>query len=276
MSTLKFNSSNARNLATPAWMDLLHGALSVHVWGRLGWLDVKRRYKRTVLGPIWSTITLSIFVLAIGAMGAGLWKQEVGEYLVFLSSGMVVWIMLSTMITEGCGLFINETQNIRQLKFDYSLLAFSCVWRNLIVFGHNIWVFIILATIFGKLPITPVVFLVIPGALLVLLNGLWISILFGLLCARFRDIQQLVTSIVQIAMFITPIFWPPDNLQGIRRLIFVDLHPLYHMIEVMRAPLLGRIPSIESYLANIVIIIIGGSITYFMYSKFSRRIAFWL
>jgi ABC-type polysaccharide/polyol phosphate export permease len=276
MSSLNSQTDRAHNLATPAWVDLYRGAKAVPLWGRLGWLEVKRRYRRTVLGPIWSTLSLAIFVLAIGAMGAGLWNQETGSYLTFLSSGMVVWIMLSTMITEGCGLFINETQNIRQLRFDYSLLAFSCVWRNLIVFAHNVWVYIILAVIFSRLPMTPAVLLVIPGILLMVLNGLWISICFGLLCSRFRDIQQLVTSLVQIAMFITPIFWPPDNLQGIRRLIFVDLHPLYHVIEVVRAPLLGKVPLMESYVATVLIIIVGWITTYFLYNRFSRRIAYWL
>jgi ABC-type polysaccharide/polyol phosphate export permease len=269
-------SENSRNLATPTGLDLFRGAVNIELWGRLGWLDVKRRYRRTFLGPLWSTLSLAIFVIAIGAMGAGLWKREVGGYLTFLSSGMVVWMMLATMITEGTGLFINEAQNIRQLRFNYSILAFSCIWRNLIVFGHNVWVYIILALIFSKFPMTPVILLIIPGAILMMLNGLWISICFGLLCARFRDFQQLVASIVQIMMFITPIMWPPDNMHGIRRLIFVDLHPVYHMVEVMRAPLLGNIPTWETYVANLLIIAVGSTITYFLYNRFSRRIAFWI
>jgi len=264
------------DLATPAWLDLWRGAHSIRLWGRLGWQDVRRRYRRTVLGPLWSTISLGIFVLAIGIMGAGLWNQEAGSYLVFLSSGMVVWMMLATMITEGTGLFINESQNIHQLRFDYSILAFALVWRNFIVFGHNVWVFLILALIFSKLPVTPVVLLFIPGMILMLLNGLWISILLGLLSARFRDVQQLIASIVQIAMFITPIFWPPDNLKGIRHLVFVDLHPLYHMIEVMRAPLLGKVPQMESYIGSIIILIVGSTVTYHLYKRFRRRIPYWL
>ena len=109
-----------------------------------------------------------------------------------------------------------------------------------------------------------------------MLNGLWISICFGLLCARFRDIQQLIVSIVQICMFITPIMWPPDKLVGVRRLIFVDFHPLYHMIEVMRAPLLGKVPMLQSYVVTLLIIAVGSTITYFLYSRFSRRITYWL
>ena len=94
--------------------------------------------------------------------------------------------------------------------------------------------------------------------MLVALNGVWIALLCGMFCLRFRDVTQLVTSLIQISMLITPIFWPPDSLSGNRRLIFVETNPLYHMVDIVRAPLLGKLPGITSYVVVVVITSAGG------------------
>jgi ABC-type polysaccharide/polyol phosphate export permease len=87
--------------------------------------------------------------------------------------------------------------------------------------------------------------------------------------------QQLITSLIQIAMFVTPIFWPPDSLQGAHRLVFVELNPLYHMIDVVRAPLIGKVPGIQSYEVSVLVAVIGWLITYLAFSRFRRRLPYW-
>jgi ABC-type polysaccharide/polyol phosphate export systems, permease component len=84
---------------------------------------------------------------------------------------------------------------------------------------------------------------IIPGLFLIAVNAVWVALLLGMACVRFRDIQQLVISLLQISMFVTPVFWPPHLLTGTTKLVFVQLNPLYSFIEVVRAPLLGQTPS---------------------------------
>jgi ABC-type polysaccharide/polyol phosphate export permease len=92
---------------------------------------------------------------------------------------------------------------------------------------------------------------------------------------RFRDMQQLIASLVQISMFVTPIFWPPESLHGMGRRFFVDFNPLYHMIDIVRAPLIGNVPASESYIATLVVAVVGWAITYLAFSRFRRRLAYW-
>jgi ABC-type polysaccharide/polyol phosphate export permease len=96
-----------------------------------------------------------------------------------------------------------------------------------------------------------------------------------MLCLRFRDVQPLVGNVVQVAMFVTPILWPPDSLEGSNRLIFVDLNPFHHVIEIVRTPLLGKIPSVESYGAVALITLAGWLLTYLFFHRFRHRIAYW-
>src|ERR1700724_1163805 len=99
---MTIDTGKLKSLEVPAWQDLLQGLLRWELWGRLGFLEVKRRYRRTIIGPFWSAISLGLFIGAMGTVGVGLWKQDIGTYLPYLATGMLIWIMISTMITESC------------------------------------------------------------------------------------------------------------------------------------------------------------------------------
>jgi len=268
-------NTTLRSLVITAGQDLVGGLHQWRLWGRLGWREVQRRYSRTVIGPFWSAISLAMFVLALGAVGTGLWSKSASDYLPFLAAGMVVWVMVSSVVVESCTLFVAGTNLYRQMQFNYSVMAYALVWRNFIVFAHNFLVFFVLFLVFAAHLLSPAMLLVVPGMMILLLNCVWVSILLGMFCLRFRDVQQLVTSLIQICMFVTPIFWPPDNLKGFTHLVFVDLNPLFHLIDIVRSPLLGRAPALESYVAAVVITILGWAFTYVMFNYFRKRIAYW-
>lgn len=261
---------------TPAWLDIVRGAASWPLWGRLGWLEIKRRYRRTVIGPFWSAISLAVFVFALGSLGSGLWNQHVSVYMPYLVAGLVLWMLISAILSEACVMFIASAAMVQQTRFDYSVLIYAMLWRNLIVFGHNFVVYVLSVLIFAPSLLRPGLLLAIPGLALILLNGIWVALFLSILCLRFRDLQQLVVTLIQISLFVTPVFWTPDRLDGVKRLIFVDLNPLYHIIEVARAPLLGQVPTIESYGAVLLITVVGWTVAFTLFRKFRRRIAYWI
>jgi ABC-type polysaccharide/polyol phosphate export permease len=256
--------------------DLFRGLKKHDLWGRLGWLEIKRRYRRTVIGPFWTAVSLFIFVIVLGSVGSGLLSKQTHEYLPFLVASMVVWVLLSSIITESCMLFIAGGNLIRQMRFEYSVLSYALVWRNLIVFLHNMVVYVLIVGFYAPQKFTPMVVLAIPGLLLLVINGVWVSLILGIFVLRFRDVQQLVQSIVQVSMFVTPIFWQPDNLTGIRRIVFVGLNPLYHLISIVRDPLLGEVPRLNSLIAAIIITALGWTVTLLVMRKFHKRIAYWI
>jgi len=268
--------SSATGNARKARDDIVRGFRRWHIWGRLGWQEVKRRYRRTVLGPFWGAISIGAFVLVLGSIGSGLFNNSTADYLPFLAAGMVVWIMLSTMITEGCNLFIDGGHLYRQMRFDYSILAYALVWRTLIGFAHNFSVYVLCALIAAPaLLLAPTLPLAAVGLALIAINGVWLALLLGIFCLRFRDVQQFVTSILQLALFATPVFWSPTVFHGDWRLIMVQLNPLYYFIEIVRAPLLGTIPAGSIYLWAVVITLAGWAMTYWVFRRFHARIAYW-
>ena len=254
--------------------DIKEGLLAWHIWGRLGWRETRLRYQRTLIGPFWTTISLGIFVVVMGVLWSQLWKVGPQTYLPFLTSGMITWMLFSAMTTEGCAAFSSSEGLIRQLRISYTMLACSIVWRNLIVFGHNLLIYA-LVFLYGGLTPNWSTLLVVPGLILLCLNGLWIALVLGLICARYRDIQQLVQSLLQISMFLTPIFWAPEQLQG-RALNLVHYNLLYQYIEIVRGPLLGKTPEAWTYLMVGCATIAGWLLALFLHARFRRRIAYWL
>jgi ABC-type polysaccharide/polyol phosphate export permease len=259
---------------TSAADDLVDGLRQWDLWGRLAWLEIKRRYRRTTIGPFWSAISLAVLVLALSGVGMGLWNQS-KDYLPFLAAGLVVWLMVSNVLNEACVLFVSSTNLFRQMRFNYSVLAYALVYRNLIVFAHNMVVYVLVFLIFPPENFGAAALLVVPGLALLLINNVWIALLLGMVCLRYRDLQQMITTLTQVAMFVTPIFWPPESLKGAMHFFYIDLNPLYHLITIVRAPLMGQMPPTEVYLATGIITVVGWTVTYACFRYFRKRIAYW-
>lgn len=256
-----------------ALADVLSCARTAPIWLMIGWYDIKQRYRRSMLGPFWLTISTGIMVVALGFLYSGLFKTNVQTYLPFLAVGLIVWTFISGVITDGCQAFIASESMIKQIKLPLSTHAYRVIWRNLIIFGHNLVIYLLVLLYFSIDPGWKIL-LSLPGMALVLVNAAWVTILFGLLSARFRDIPQIVLSLVQVVFFVTPIMWQPSLLKG--RPALIHWNPFHHLVDVVRAPLLGQWPANFSWWFLIGMAVIGWALTLVMFKKYRIRLPYWL
>src|SRR5262249_8162132 len=150
--------------------DLAEGLHSWRVWGRLGWLEVKRQYRRTMLGPLWVTLSLGILSAAMGVVWSKLFGQDIAVYLPFVTTGIVSWSFVSGLINGGCTVYTGGENVIKQLRVPMSLLNFILVWRNVILLLHNLVIVVFVVAIF-PVRVTWATALVIPGIIIVAANG---------------------------------------------------------------------------------------------------------
>lgn len=216
---------------------------------------------------------MGVMVFALGLLYGQIFGQDLTEYLPFLAAGFVIWGLISTVILGGCQSFIAAEGLIRQLNAPVSIYAYRELWSALIAFAHNIWIFLAVAWWYD-VPMNWSLLWVVPALLILLVNGFWISLMFGLLSARFRDVPLIIGSLVQVLFFMTPVIWRPEMLP--ERALFLQLNPFYHMIEILRAPMLGQTPSLENWLVVLSIALVGWGITLFFYSAYRWRIAYWV
>jgi ABC-2 type transport system permease protein/lipopolysaccharide transport system permease protein len=256
-----------------AWSDMIAGLASWRLWVRLGWNDILQRYRRSILGPFWLTASMAIMIVALGVLYAGLFNTPVEDFLPFLCVGLLVWTLLASFLVEGGTLFTGSESYIKQIRLPYSVYVYRSTWSKLVIFFHNLIIYFAVLLYFQIWPGT-VGLLAIPGLIVVLINGALASLSIGIISARFRDVPPLITSIVQIVFFVTPIFWKPELLKG--REYITDFNPFFHLLEIVRAPLLGSVPSAKSYLAVLLITLINIVITGAFFSRFRSRISYWV
>ena len=256
-----------------ALLDVIEGARAYHLWGLLGWQDIRRRYRRSIIGPFWLTISMGALVAALGLLYGTLLKVEIADYVPFLALGFIVWTLVSGLITDGCAAFTGAESIIKQVDLPLSVHVYRMVWRNLIIFFHNAAIFVVVAVIFSIWPGWTGL-LALPGLALLCLNGVWVGLLFGLMSARFRDVPPIVDSIVRIAFFVTPILWMPELLPD--RAVLLDFNPFFHILELVRTPLLGQAPEPASWLAVLGMTLGGWLVTFILFCYYRWRIAYWV
>jgi ABC-type polysaccharide/polyol phosphate export permease len=259
--------------AALAWRDLAAGFSKVWIWWALAWQDIRLRYRGSMLGPFWLTISTLVMVGAMGVIYSQLFRMDISTYLPFLALGLITWQLLSVNMTEGCDVFMREAAVIQQVPMPFSIQAYRSVCRNFIVFAHNLVIVPIGLVVFA-IPLDWYVIAIIPGFVLLALNGLWISILLGLVSTRFRDVPPIVSSVLQILFFLTPIIWPPEMLG--RYQAIATYNPLFAAVDVVRAPLLG-VPTAEtSWIILLIMTALGCGLTFAIFARFRSRIAYWI
>lgn len=259
--------------AAVAWSDLIEGIGLWPLWVRLGWNDILQRYRRSLLGPFWLTASMAIMVVALGVLYAELFKTPIDDLLPYLCVGLLVWNLLSSFMTEGGTLFTGSESYIKQIRLPYSVYVYRSTWAKLIVFFHNFIIYFGVLLYFKIWPGSTAL-LAIPGLAIVVINGAMANLWIGIISARFRDVPQVIASVVQIVFFVTPIFWKPSLISS--RPYIADLNPFFHLIEIVRSPLLGSMPSTSNYVAVLLITLVNLAITSFFFVRFRSRIAYWV
>ena len=253
--------------------DLAASASMWRLWTMLGWNDIRQRYRRSTLGPFWITISMAIFTLLLGVIYSRIFNQELAVFLPYIAMGLITWGFISSTTVEATGSFIEGAGIIKQIRLPLTIYPMRTIWRSFIILLHTI-VLIVPITIIFQTKLGWEALLVFPGLLLVFLNQIWVTIVIAILTTRFRDIVQLVATAMQIAMFATPIMWPVSALRDGH--IIADVNPLYHLIDLVRAPLLGQTPAELSWLVVIGMCLAGYITAAFLLGRTSRRIVYWL
>jgi len=254
--------------------DVKKGLSAYTIWSILGWHDIRQRYRRSILGPFWFTLSTALLVIVLGFLYSTLLKVDIKTYLPFLGVGLVVWQFISTVINEGTTVLIGSQTLIKQINLPITVHVCREVWRNFIILLHSLPTLILMLLLFGIWPHWSIFLLLPLGLLLLFLNGIWIGIILGILSARFRDITPIVTNLTQIAFFLTPVMWSPEILES--RAWVALWNPLYHSIEVIRAPLIGSPILLESWIWSLAFCVVNGFIAQWLMKRYRNRIAYWI
>ncbi|GAA4855236.1 ABC transporter permease [Actinomycetospora corticicola] len=289
-----------------AFADIRQAVAQRELWGHLGWQDIKQRYRRSTIGPLWITISMAVTAAALGGLYSQLFGQPIGTFMPYVTVGFMIWYFISACVLEGTETFIANEGLIRFLPAPLMIYVFRTVWRQVLFFAHNVVVYVIVLVIFfnqldepyrmiAKVPgtldlpgtlhpgLSWAALLAIPAFVLIVANGLWVTLLFGIIATRFRDIPPVVSSFMQLFFTMTPIIWTPDLLRGgepgsARAIVeqLAKLNPFYHFIEIFRAPLVGQVQSWTHWAVVGVITVVGWTLALIALRNYRSRVAYWV
>lgn len=243
------------------------------IWLSLGLLEVKQRYRRSVLGPWWVSISMLIFVAAMGKIFSRIFAQNLAEYVPFFTAGFLLWSFISNSINESTDLFKSSSGFIKQIKLPYNIYVLKFLTRNIIFLAHNFVVYFLVLWFFKLNPGWNIL-LAVPGLVLLVLNMYWICMLVALISTRYRDMVPIINSCLQILFFVTPISWMPKLLG--ENSIVVKLNPIVYFLDIIRQPLLGLPTAPISWIVNISLALIGSWLTLTVFSSARARLPFWV
>lgn len=264
-----------------AFDDLRRGWRQRSLWGYLGWQDIKQRYRRSVLGPLWITISMGVLATGLGILYAALFGMRIQHFLPYVATGLLIWNFISGCVLEGSEVFIANEGLIKFLPAPLSLHVYRLVWRQALFFLHNLAIWAVLMIVFRQ-SLGWTVVLALPAFALLMINGFWIALMSGIIAARFRDIPPIIASVVQLTFYMTPIVWDISTLATSRnpavseRAHLAELNPVMHYLEIIREPLLNAPIEWRHWVVVGVITVLGWAAALLVLRNYRSRVAYWV
>lgn len=255
-----------------AWQDLLSGMKLARLGATLGWLDIKLRYRGSILGPFWLTTSTAVMVAAMGVLYAYLMNMDVHKYLPFLTLSLVLWGFVGSTLQDGCTTFTSAAGLIHSARMPYSLHVLRATVRNLLTLAHNIPVVVVVFLWFRVAPSWS--WSMGAACALWIFDSFMATLLLGILGARFRDVPPIVASTLQILFFVTPILWAPELMKTGQDWLLLD--PFFPLMEIVRTPFTGDIVNTAIWPAALAW---SAGLTVFTFALFARmraRLAYWV
>ena len=254
-----------------AFNDIANALRRWPLWLWFAQQDIKSRYRGSLLGPIWLVLNLGILVAALSLIYATIFGMPVEVYTPHVGTGFIAWWYLSGVMLDACTAFTANAQIIRNMPLPIGIHVLRVLARHSVLMLHNMIVYLIIAVSFAIWPNANTL-LVIIGYALVTTLLFSIGLCLAIICARYRDVPHIVASIVQVVMFITPIMFLKDMLQ--KRIYIANVNPFYHMIEAIRAPLLGQNPEPITWVFLVGANIVAGLAALYLVRRTGHRVPY--
>ncbi len=244
------------------------------MWLNMAWQEIRLRYRRSKIGPFWITISTAFFIFTLGFMRGALSGSSIRSYLAHIAFGLISWQMMVGILSGAGDIYVINARYVTNLRLNLLVLIMKSIMTSMFIFAHDLIIFV-LVVVFLKLPVSWNLLLMPPGLLLVVANMFMVSVIFSLIGVRYRDFAQIVNSLIRVLFFLTPVYWSPEEVSGKAALV-ATVNPFRYFIDLIRAPMLGQLPELNSWLVALALLLILTCLAAVSYRSKSTRVAFWI
>jgi len=244
-------------------------------WLYLAYMDVLLRYKRTLLGPWWITLSIGVIILSLSFVWPTVLSVDLSFFVPYFTIGYVMWHWIQSSVLESSSSFIEFEGLLKQIKIPISTYLLRVTTRNFFIFIHN-FTLIVIALVFFNSDVYLLNFFLIsvPSLLLIFISINSIGVLLAFASIRYRDLINIIGFILQLLFFFTPILWHPSILG--KSIALVNMNIIYHWIEIVRQPLLGmKIPD-YSFIIIALSTLFLLLLSFIVIGKYQNKFVYWL
>jgi len=253
--------------------DILAGLSLYKLWSNAAWLEVKQKYRRSILGSFWITLSLSIMIGGLGFVFGTLFNQDPAKYIPYVGFSLVAWNLITSLLNDGSTVFVESKNLLLQYNRPTSIHIYRFMLKVVITFLHNSLVIIALIILFS-VPVTFSTLTIFLSILIYIVAGFSIIVILGFLSLKFRDLPFITLSATQVSFFITPVMWRAEDL-GVHSWVFL-FNPFYHFLEIFRQPLLGQLPEMINYTVSIAFTSLIFMVAIYIWAIWRHRLYYFL
>jgi ABC-type polysaccharide/polyol phosphate export permease len=255
--------------------DVAEGLRRWRSWTYLAVEQVKNQYRRTVIGPWWLTLQTAAYVLGLAILFGAIFHQPLDEFVPYVGAGFIGFSLLAGLTRQAADVFVTDASTLTSTRQPLSVLVFRAVTVEMLQFGHNLLIVVVfLAT--GLVPVSPALALVVPAIVVIVVNGVAAGLWLGPAAARYRDVGPFITSILQVMMFFTPVFWQVDEIHPDSRNALVGWNPFAYLLTVFRDPLLGEMPSAHIWAGVAAITAVNVLLAFWVFARTRSQLPYWV
>jgi len=247
--------------------------LDIYIIWRISWSEIVVKYRKSFFGPIWITLNMLITIVALSIVFSSLFGMNVKTYMPYVYCGLLSWNFIAMVVGDSVTAYINGA--IKNYNFHLFFFPLKVTIKNFVIFSHNLLIYFVLIVFINNEIFNfnfLYFFISIP---FYFINACSLAMIIGIISLKYRDIGQIILNSIYLLFLLTPVFWDPKILSN-KKIIIVDLNPVYHIIEIMRQPMLGNVPEVKNYLVCIGITLLNLFLAYLVIKYNEANKALWI
>jgi ABC-type polysaccharide/polyol phosphate export permease len=256
-----------------ALKDVGDGVRLAPLWWRLGLDQTASRFQRSILGPFWMACNLLVVAFALAFLVSALMGVDMSKSYPQVVAGLLAWSLVGTTIAEAQAIFLYNSGLMQSQRLPLSFYVFLHAQKAATNFLFQLIAFWTVMLVIGKFAVPH--WTLIPAVALMLLVVCLQGFIIAIPSTRFRDVAYMMSYVVQLLFYVTPVFWMTANVSAKHRWV-VEVNPLAHQVELLRAPLTGHAPATIDWLWTLGTTGVLAVVALILLAKFGKRVVFWL
>ena len=239
--------------------------------------DLRARWRRSFLGMFWSMLQPLGLTVILSVVFSRMFHSDITSYAPYILSGVIFWEFVGSTMTNGSLSFVQAEPYIKQCRHPLAIYPLRIVLGAMAVMllasiPLFIWTLVVMPENFGFCWLAILTLYPLAGLLA------WpLATLMAYIATRFRDLPHALGLILQVLWFVSPVYFEEQMFRKGGLGILIDLNPIYHLLQIMRAPLLhGEWPTATNYAFAFVSILVFGVIAILAGIRSEKKVIFYL